>query len=387
MKCEISRKWLQDVLKAAVEILPVRCVNPVMQCVRLSAEPDGLYVEAASADNLAVRKRVPHATVVEEGQAVVPPERLAGWLGQSGEAICTLEVRGNELWCYRDEGDAFSGRLHDEKGLPRVDPASGDPVATFEGAALARAMGHALVVVDPKLETYTDDKRNVTWATAGVILRFDGGMAYAEGTDTKCVCQSNFPAEASKVGGVFVGVPMARLLEGVAGGGPVRFGVQTGGAVWFAGDGWTVSGPQGAGGRGGKGAPIGDMVAKSRSVLDLKATVEAADFLRAVEAALLGADEKDRNPAVVVRIGHNAVRVTCSGETATATRQAPCQYDGDEVSVRLCGTRLRRLLRAFDKGSELTARFKAVGAMFLLSADDSRLYGLSTMELRPSGGK
>lgn len=382
MKCEVSRKWLEDVLAAAAAILPPRSVNPVARCVRLSAEADGLYVEAMSGTGMSVRKRVQHAKVLAEGQAVVRPTRLIDWLGMPGDAMATLEVRKNRLWLGRASDDCIDDGIEPNAAqMGLVDAEFMNPKAVMEGAALARAMEQVLVAVNPKKEDGVTPSGRV-FKVSSVLVRCEAGRAFVEGTDMTGLCQSRFEAEADSTCAALLPVAMAHLVAEVAGGGPVRFGVRGGRVAWFAGDGWCVSGVEVAG----KPPPMSEILRRADG--ELTAVVGVADATRAVEAALLGTDvtAEDKMPPVVVAFAADRMRATGSGHSSSAARVAPCQYGGPDTAIRLCGTRLRRFLRACDAKGEVTFRFADSAHAVVLEPDEGRSYLLMPMVDKPSGG-
>ena len=88
MKVKCSRGQLADAFSIAQSVVPPRTTIPAITCVKLTAQKDksGGTLELACTDmEFGLKYSLPAAEVKEEGTLVLPAQRMAGILRESGD--------------------------------------------------------------------------------------------------------------------------------------------------------------------------------------------------------------------------------------------------------------------------------------------------------------
>lgn len=96
MKCICDRSVLQEALGATAGVALARTPKPILQCVRLTAESDGLILTAYDQE-VGLRYRISQVEVNEPGEALVSCDRLHSIVRESNDETLSLETIDDHL--------------------------------------------------------------------------------------------------------------------------------------------------------------------------------------------------------------------------------------------------------------------------------------------------
>ena len=90
MKVVCDRAALLDVINHVTSVVPPRSTTPVLQCVRMTAEPGLLTLQATDME-VGLRLAIDQVDVSEPGEVLVPADKVAQIVRSSGDPSLTLE--------------------------------------------------------------------------------------------------------------------------------------------------------------------------------------------------------------------------------------------------------------------------------------------------------
>ncbi|MFO0893977.1 MAG: DNA polymerase III subunit beta [Phycisphaerales bacterium] len=173
LKVVCDRAHLLDALTTACSVVSARTSAPALACVKLTAK-DGILTLRSSDGEVWVALSVPQVDIKEEGQALVPADKLLQIVRASEDSTLTLDLQKQAL-LVRGEDARFTIFGHDVKEYPalREVPASR---AEFETTAdvLRRLIERTLFA------TAMDNSR---YAFNGVLLDRKGKKLRMVATD------------------------------------------------------------------------------------------------------------------------------------------------------------------------------------------------------------
>lgn len=175
MKFTCSRDELFAALQAVSSVAPSRPVRPILEGVRIVANPEKRELELTATDlDVAITCRVPASMVEEPGSTVLPASRLAG-LVRELEAGSPVTVSADLQSCTIVSG---RGRFK----LVTADPAEFPELPSFEGAASISLPEGKFRAVAPRTVFATARERS-QYALNGVLLAINGDTFDAVGSD------------------------------------------------------------------------------------------------------------------------------------------------------------------------------------------------------------
>ena len=119
MKVIAQTAALQEALALAGSIVATRTPKPVLRCIKLIAKDNVLTLLATDLE-AGVRYQVTAVQVEEEGEALIPADRLSGIVRESGdEESITLETE-KDLCHVRGAGSHFKIFGYDPAEYPDV---------------------------------------------------------------------------------------------------------------------------------------------------------------------------------------------------------------------------------------------------------------------------
>ena len=184
MKVIAQTSALQEALALASSIVATRTPKPVLQCVKLVASRSG---ETSTLTMLATdleagcRFQITAVQVEEEGEALVPADRLGGIVRESGEEESLALETEKEACHVRGSGSHFKIYGYDPGEYPAV--ADFQEEADFEVSApeLAEMIGRTL---------FAAAKAHSHYAMSGVLLEASGKKIQLVATDGHRLAQA-----------------------------------------------------------------------------------------------------------------------------------------------------------------------------------------------------
>ncbi len=136
MKLRVNRQELAEALSQSGSVAVVRTPKPILQCVLVRALPDALELEATDLE-IGLRCVVTQVEVEQEGQVLVPAEKLGAIVRESADE--TLEIEATSGMCHlRGAGSHFQINAQEAEEFPAVATMSGGPDFEVNGQVLHR---------------------------------------------------------------------------------------------------------------------------------------------------------------------------------------------------------------------------------------------------------
>lgn len=172
MKVICDRGALAEALNLAGGVVVSRTPKPVLTCVKLTAG-DGVLTLAATDLEIALHRRIEQVEVSEDGEALIPADRLSAIVRESADPTLTLET----------DADAAHVRGADSHykifGYPAADF---PPVKPFTGDADYQISAGNLVDLISKT-LFATARENSRYAINGVLMERDGRKLTMVATD------------------------------------------------------------------------------------------------------------------------------------------------------------------------------------------------------------
>lgn len=184
MKITFDRAAMQEALGYAQAVIPSRTPKAILQCVHLNAEGDALYVSATDTE-IGVQVKADKAVIDKEGQAVLPCDKLAAIVRESGDETMTLETADTTAQIVGSDS-RFTLYTHDIDQYPRV--------AGFSaGAALTVKMDDLKSAID--MTVFATAKESTRYALNGVLMEFPPKSLSLVGTDGRRLAKAVIPVQ------------------------------------------------------------------------------------------------------------------------------------------------------------------------------------------------
>jgi DNA polymerase-3 subunit beta len=90
MKAEFNRTALAEVLSLVTSVVPARTPKPILRCVRLSALKEKTRLSATDLE-VGISCLVSEASVLDEGEAVIPADKFSAIVRESADNVLVLE--------------------------------------------------------------------------------------------------------------------------------------------------------------------------------------------------------------------------------------------------------------------------------------------------------
>lgn len=167
MKCQCDRSSLQEALSAAASVTPTRTPKPILQCVRLSVEKDGLTLTAYDQE-VGLRYRVREVEVSSPGETLVPCDRLMAIIRESTDETMALEI-ADGLLHIRGKDSHFQVVGQNVREFPPVPDMEGKPDLLVKAGDLRDAVEKTLFAAAKESTRYAIN--GILWQAAGKELR------------------------------------------------------------------------------------------------------------------------------------------------------------------------------------------------------------------------
>jgi len=365
MKVIAQTAALQEALALAGSIVATRTPKPVLQCVKLIAKDNVLTLLATDLE-AGVRYHVTAVQIEEEGEALIPADRLGGIVRESGdEESITLETE-KDLCHVRGAGSHFKIFGYDPGEYPAVAEFADKPDFQVKTPVLAGMIGRTL---------FATAKAHSHYAISGVLWEAGGKKLQLVATDGHrlALAKGSLPKAAATDAKAIVPVKLMALIQRVAGEGDEmvevkieenQILVRTSRAVLVSS---LVQGnfPK-----------YEDVIPKESTK---KATIETSQFEHRIRQAALLTNEESRG----VRLAFAETEATLSSrapETGEATVTCPITYEGEAMEVAFNPAFLIDALRVVDADT-VTLDMNAANKPAVMKAGSDFLYVLMPVEL------
>jgi DNA polymerase III subunit beta len=186
MKALCDREELLAAFGMIGGVVPARSPKPILQNVKLVADPDGGSILMATDLEVGIRYRVLGVKVEQPGAAILPTARIGSILRTSTDEELALEADGDHL--------VVRG-LHAEFKLPGEAPDLFPEVPDFAAPAY-----HVVAAADLRRAIrrtiFATDVESTRYALGGVLIEFSAETMTMVGTDGRRLARMVTPAEA-----------------------------------------------------------------------------------------------------------------------------------------------------------------------------------------------
>jgi len=364
MKVIAQTAALQEALALAGSIVATRTPKPVLQCVKLSAA-DGVLTLMATDLEAGCRYQITAVEIAEEGEALIPADRLAGIVRESGDESLTIETDKHAVH-VRGAGSHFKVFGYDPAEYPSV--ADFPDAADFQIPAeqLARMIGKTL---------FATAKAHSHYAISGVLWEAGGKKLQMVATDGHRLAQTSgalAKAAAKDVTAIVPGKLMG-LIQRVAGDGEETLEVRVQENQILVRTSRTVLVSSLVQGNFPKYA---DVIPKE---CDRKATLATSQFEHRIRQAALLTNEESKG----IRLSFSADKITLSSrapETGEAEVTCPVKLEGEPMEIAFNPMFLIDALRVVET-DEITVGMNAPNKPALMKSGSDFLYVLMPVDI------
>ncbi len=365
MKVIAQTAGLQEALALTSSIVNPRTPKPVLKCVKLIAAEDTLTLLATDLE-VGCRYQITAVKVEKPGEALIPADRLAGIVRESGgDESLTLET-DKEACLVKGAGSKFKIFGYDPGEYPAIAEFPGQPDFQIPAAALSDMIGKVL---------FATAKAHSHYAISGVLWEATGKKLQLVATDGHRLAQAKGSLRKAASGGAAAIVPgkFMGLIQRIAGDAEQTLDVkieenqillQSPRAMLVSS---LVQGnfPK-----------YSDVIPKDSN---RKAVIQRAEFDHRIRQAALLTNEESRG----VKLSFQPQAVTLSSrapETGEAEVECPITLEGEPMEIGFNPSFLTDVLRVVDS-DEITVEMTAANKPAILKSGSDFLYVLMPVDL------
>lgn len=318
MKVIAQTAALQEALALTGAIVATRTPKPVLQCIKLSAS-EGVLTLLATDLEAGCRYRLSAVEIVEEGEALVPADRLGGIVRESGgDESLTIETEKQAVH-VRGAGSHFKVFGYDPGEYPAVADFTESADFQIAGPQLAKMISKTL---------FAAARAHSHYAISGVLWEASGKKLQLVATDGHRLAQAtgSLPKAAANDVTAIVPAKLMTLIQRICADGDEKLDVKiqenqilirTSRAVLVSS---LVQGnfPK-----------YTDVIPKECT---RKATISTSQFEHRIRQAALLTNEESKG----IRLSFQTDQVTLSSrapETGEAEVTCPVSYEGEPVEI------------------------------------------------------
>jgi DNA polymerase III subunit beta len=208
MKAICNREELLAAFGMVSGVVPARSPKPILQSIKLSADPDGGSVLMATDLEVGIRHQVIGMKVETPGAAILPTQRISSILRTSTDEDLYLETDGDHL---------IVKGLHAEFTLPSEDPDLYPEVPDFAATSYHEVSAADLRKLIRRT-IFATDVESTRYALGGVLVELTDSSITMVGTDGRRLARMSASAEpkngaVSPTGNPVVPVKALKLIE------------------------------------------------------------------------------------------------------------------------------------------------------------------------------
>lgn len=317
MKVIAQTDALTEALALVGSIVATRTPKPVLQCVKLIAA-DGALTLLATDLEAGCRYHLPQVEIQQEGEALVPADRLAGIVRESNDATLTIEVE-KEICTITGQGTRFK--------IFGYDPGEFPPVADFGQEADAEVPADALTGMITRT-LFATAKEHSRYAISGVLWEIAGKKLQLVATDGRRLALAKGPLAKAAARDVSAIVPakLMSLISRVAGGSEQTLAVRVADNQILIRSASAVLVSNLVQGNFPK---YGDVIPKDAT---RKATLESGMFLHRIRQAALLTNEESKGIRMHFEDG-TLTMTSRAPETGEAEVKTPIEFEGEAMDI------------------------------------------------------
>jgi DNA polymerase-3 subunit beta len=344
MKALCNREGLLTAFGMVSGVVPMRSPKPILQSVKLVADPDEGSTLMATDLEVGIRHRVLGMKVDQPGAVILPTARIGSILRTSADPELAIEVDGERL--------VIRG-LRAEFTLPGEDPELYPEVPDFDATSY-----HVVAAADLRKlirrTMFATDVESTRYALGGVLVELSAESITMVGTDGRRLARMTAPAEAENdatapVGSPVVPVKALKLIERNLDDGdpPVHIAIQGTSAVLVRSE----------------SAVIYSRLVEGRfpryqdvfpANVEVKIKMEVGPLRLAVEQASIVTSEESRG--VDFRFGDGILKLSSqAADVGSSHVELPIAYDGKPVEITFDPRYLTDALKTLEDNAEITA--------------------------------
>jgi len=365
MKVIAQTAALQEALTLTGSIVVARTPKPVLQCVKLIAAGKALTVLSTDLE-ASCRYQVTAVQVEEEGEALVPADRLAGIVRESSDEESLKIETDKEACLIRGAASRFKVFGYDPGEYPAIPDFADKGDFQIAAGALSAMIGRTL---------FATAKAHSHYAISGVLWEASGKKLQLVATDGHRLAQAKggLAKSAGRDVSAIVPAKLMGLIQRVAGDGEEMLEVKieenqilirTARAVLTS-------------------ALVQGNFPKYADVIPRectrKAKINATAFQHRIRQAALLTNEESRG----IRLSFAADKVTLSSrapEAGEAEVTCPATYEGEGMEIAFNPTFLVDALRVIE-GEEISLEMNAPNKPAVIKAGGDFLYVLMPVDL------
>jgi DNA polymerase-3 subunit beta len=363
MKVIAQTAALQEALTLAGSIVATRTPKPVLQCVKLIAADKKLTLLATDLE-VGCRYQITAVQVEEEGEALVPAERLFGIVREANAESLTLETE-KENCHVRGPGSHFKIFGYDPGEYPAIAEFAEKPDFQVQTAVLSKMIAKTL---------FATAKTHSHYAISGVLWEAAGKKLQLVATDGHRLAQAK--GGLSKAGtdaGAIIPGKLMGLLQRIATDGEEMLEVKIQGNQVLL--------------RSARAVLVSSLVQgnfpKYADVIPRectrKATLNTTEFEHRIRQAALLTNQESRG----IKLSFKADGVTLSSrapETGEAEVTCPVKYEGEPMEIGFNPAFLLDALKVAET-AEIVLEMNASAKPAVLKAGNDFLYVLMPVDL------
>lgn len=362
MKAVCSRQGLLEAFGMVSGVVPARSHKPILQNVKLVADPDEGSVLMGTDLEVGIRHRVIGMKVEAPGTVILPTARFSSILRTSADAELMLEADGDHL--------VVRG-LHAEFKLPAEDPSLYPEIPDFAATSY-----HVVAAADLRKlirrTMFATDPESTRYALGGVLVELTAESITMVGTDGRRLARMTTSVEgfhevATPPGNPVIPLKALKLIDRNVedGDAPVHLAfsanavlVRTDGAVIF---GKLVEGR------------FPDYRQIFPEHVEVKVPLEVGPLRLAVEQASIVTSEESRG--VDFQFGPGALKLASqAADVGSSHVELPIAYEGKPVEITFDPRYLTDALRTLDDNAPLTAELIDSKNAAVFKTDDRYTY-------------
>lgn len=368
MKVNCNRGALLDALNLTGNVVAARTPKPVLQCLKLSAEGNALIVAATDLE-VAIRYRDEQVQIEQEGETLVPADKLRDIVRESIDDTLAIEITGDTA-NIRGQDSHFKIFTQKATDFPPVPDFEGEADVQLPGGALKQLIGQTL---------FAAAKESTRYAFNGVLVVVKAKKISLVSTDGRRLAMAKGDLAAGdkldKEGKkAIVPAKALQLIEKLIDDPQEMVGIQIReNQIIFHTSNATLTSNLVEG----QFPPYDDVIPKDT---DKKMSASTADFLSAVRRAALLTTEESRG----VRLAFTKkglVLTSRSPESGEATINFPCKFEGADVEIGFNPNFVVDALKVVDT-DEISLEITAPNRPGLLKAGPNFLYVIMPVNLQ-----
>ncbi len=364
MKVIAQTAALQEALALTGGIVNARSPKPVLQCIKLVAEDDTLWVMATDLE-VGCRFAVTQVKIEEPGEALVPADRLVAIVRESSDDESLSIETDKEACNVKGAGSRFTIFGYDPAEYPAIAEFPGEGSFDVSSPVLSDMIGKTL---------FATAKAHSHYAISGVLWEADGKKLQLVATDGHRLAQvkGGLTSAAKSPCTAIVPTKLMGLIQRVCGGDEKlsikiddnQILVRTSKATLVSS---LVQGnfPK-----------YGDVIPKESN---RKATITTSNFEHRIRQAALLTNEESRG--IKLSFQESIVHLSSRApETGEAEVECPIKLDGEPVDIGFNPTFLLDVLRIIDT-DELVVEMSAGNKPAVIKSGNDFLYVIMPVDL------